>query len=234
MVGGKGTSIAMLRAIALAIGQIFHPSSIGVLAKVAALTVLVFALLGTGLFFLFDRWLMPMIGAAPDSLIAAVLGFGLAMLGAFFLFRAVAMVVIGLFTDGIVDAVEHDHYPDEAKVAHPIGLAAGLRLGLRSGLRAIGWNLLALPFYLALLITGVGTLLLVLAVNTLILGRDFEAMVAARHPSARAKPLSSSDRLLLGLVPAVLFVIPIVNLAAPIVGAALAVHLFHLRPRREP
>lgn len=224
----------MLRAIALAVGQIVHPSSLGVLAKVVVLTALVFALLGAGLFFLFDRWLMPMSGAQPDSWIAALLGFGLAMLGGFFLFRAVAMVVIGLFTDGIVDAVEHDHYPDEAQRAHPIGVAAGLRLGLRSGLRAVGWNLLALPVYLALLVTGVGTLLLVLAVNTLILGRDFEAMVAARHPSAGVKPLSSRDRLLLGLVPALLFVIPIVNLTAPIVGAALAVHLFHRRFRREP
>ena len=89
------------------------------------------------------------------------------------------------------------------------------------------WNLLAAPFYLLLLVTGVGTLVLVLLVNMLVLGRDLEAMVLARHPGMA--PLSARDRNLLGLVASALFVIPVVNLLAPVLGAAMAVHLLHGR-----
>ncbi len=221
----------MIRAIGLSLAQLFHPATLRVLLLVAVITAGLFIVLGGAMFALLDRWVLPAAGQG-DSALAAVLGIGTALLAGWFLFRAVAMAVAGLFTDRVVDAVERDDYPAAAASARPIGFMAGLRLGLRSALRAVGWNLLALPAYVALLVTGVGTLVLVVAVNTLILGRDFEEMVAARHPDRGPRPLRAADRLLLGLATSVMFIIPFANLAAPLFGASLAVHLFH-RPTRN-
>jgi CysZ protein len=109
-----------------------------------------------------------------------------------------------------------------------VGFGKGLAMGLRSALRALAWNLLASPLYLLLLFTAIGLPVALVLVNGLLLGRDLEAMVAARHPGA-VEPLSARDRNLLGFATAVLFVIPIANLFAPVFGAALAVHMVHGR-----
>ena len=77
------------------------------------------------------------------------------------------------------------------------------------------------------------TLLLFLAVNAMVLGRDLANMVAARHfdRAARRQWLAQNrgQRLLLGGITTALFLVPVVNLVAPVVGAAMATHLFHGR-----
>ena len=93
--------------------------------------------------------------------------------------------------------------------------------------RLIGGNLLALPIYILLLVTGIGTPIFALFVNGLLLGRDLEAMVLARHPDRPR--LDRPARWSLGLLSAASFVVPIANLLAPIVSAAMAVHMLHLR-----
>ena len=82
----------------------------------------------------------------------------------------------------------------------------------------IGGNLVALPFYILLLVTGVGTVLLALGVNALLLGRDLEAMVLARHPERPR--FDRPARWSLGLLSAASFMVPIANLLAPIASAA--------------
>ena len=216
----------IVRAFTLSLRQLNDARTFRLVALVAGLSLLVFALLGAALWAVLDQYVVPR-WFADASEFAALIALGLTILLGWFLFRAVAMAVMGLFTDGIVESVEEDHYPAVAASATPVSFARGAAMGLRSARRAIGWNLLAAPFYLLLLVTGVGTLVLALLVNMLLLGRDLEAMVLARHP--RMTPLSARDRNLLGLVAAALFMIPVVNLLAPVLGAAMAVHLLHGR-----
>ena len=97
--------------------------------------------------------------------------------------------------------------------------------------RTLGWNLVALPGYVLLLVTGVGTIGLFLAVNAYLLGRDLADMVEPRHPGL--PPIGRGNRWLMGLVSALLFLIPLVNLLAPIWSAAMAVHML-LGSRRKP
>lgn len=220
-----------MRAILLSLRQLAEPATLRLLLLTMLLTLLLFALFGAALWAGLSHWVMPRLHPTDDGTLAAALAVGGMVLAGWLLFRVVAMLVIGLFTDGIVASVEEAHYPQAAAQAHPVGVATGLRLGLRSARRAIGWNLLAAPFYLLLIVTGVGTLALALLVNAVLLGRDFEAMAAARHPAAGERPLTASQRWLLGGASAVLFVMPIANLVAPVFGAALAVHL--LNTRRE-
>ena len=219
-------NVMIVKAFSLALRQLGDARTFRLVAAVAGLSLLVFALLGAGLWVVLDQWLLPRWFPEAEGF-SALVALGLTVLLGWFLFRAVAMAVMGLFTDGIVESVEEDHYPAAAARATPVSFAHGVAMGLRSARRAIGWNLVAAPLYLLLLVTGVGTLALVLLVNMAVLGRDLEAMVLARHPGMA--PLSARDRNLMGLAASILFVIPVVNLLAPVLGAAMAVHLLHGR-----
>ena len=223
-----------MRAVLLSLRQLAEPATLRILLLTILLTLLLFALFGAALWVALRHLLLPRIAAADDGTLAAALAIGGMVIAGWLLFRAVAMLVIGLFTDGIVASVEEAHYPAAAAQARPVSLATGLRLGLRSARRAIGWNLLAAPFYLALLGTGIGPFALALLVNAVLLGRDFEAIAAARHPAAGERPLTASQRWLLGGASALLFVIPFANLVAPVFGAALAVHLLNSRRESMP
>ncbi len=225
--------------VMLAIRQLARPATLRLVLIVAALTLAIFAVLGVGIYAALGAALGWMVDWLDSSPLSGTLGaFDVAFLALlitlilfWLMFRAVAMAVMGLFADSIVAAVEEDHYPDAARAAVPVPFGTGLRMGLRSALRALGWNLAAMPAYVALIITGVGTLLLVVALNAFLLRRDLEAMVAARHPGA--PPLSRGQSWQLGLVSTAAFLIPFVNLLAPLFSAALAVHLFH-QPAKTP
>ncbi|WP_353205444.1 EI24 domain-containing protein, partial [Sphingomonas sp.] len=159
--------------------------------------------------------------------IALLIAFALAWL----LFRAVAVAVMGVFADEVVIAVERKHYPGVLAAARDVSLARGIGLGLRSAGRAILVNLALAPVYFLLLVTGVGTALLFFLVNGWLLGNDFGQMVAARHMDESMmrdwRKTGAVDRFALGVAGTALFMVPILNLFAPIIGAAMATHLFH-------
>ncbi len=218
----------VLTAALRAFPSIFHGAALRLLAKTLALTLILFALLATGLWWGFHG-LRLRFGWGGGGLAEAG-ATALVMIGAgWLLFRATAMAVMGLFADDIIEAVERENYPQAAATARPVGWGRSIRFALASIGRTIGWNLVALPLYILLLVTGVGTIGLFLAVNAYLLGRDMADMVEPRHP--RLPPLSGSSRWLMGLVSALLFLIPLVNLLAPIWSAAMAVHM--LLGRRE-
>ncbi|XVJ64550.1 MAG: hypothetical protein HEQ22_15315 [Sphingopyxis sp.] len=217
-----------LHALLLALRDLPHRRVLRVLVASLTWTMLLLGAAGTVLFaavrWALERWQW-LDGAALDM--AGVLA-ALALVAAgWLLFRAVAIVVIGLFADTIVADIEARHYPGAAARAVEVGWRGNVALAAASLARLALGNLAALPFYVLLLVTGVGTLLLALAVNALLLGRDLEAMVIARHPGHPR--LDRSARWSLGLLSAASFLVPVANLLAPILGAAMAVHMLHLR-----
>jgi uncharacterized protein involved in cysteine biosynthesis len=221
-----------VHALLLALRDLPSPRVLRILAASLALTLLVFVLAGAA-FFLGARWaLVHWQWLAGASLDLAGIVIILALIAAsWLLFRAVAIVVVGLFADGIVADIETRHYPAAARRAVDVGWRQNIRLALASLTRLILGNLVALPFYILLLVTGIGTLLLALAVNALLLGRDLEAMVLARHPGQPR--FDRSARWSLGLLSAASFLVPVANLLAPIAGAAMAVHMLHLGKRDD-
>ena len=92
-------------------------------------------------------------------------------------------------------------------------------------------GLLAIPVYLLLLFTGIGPLVLFVVVNGLAFGRDLAELAAARHgdrASRRAWVKSTrGEQALMGTLVSVMFLLPFVNLIAPVVGTAMAIHLFN-------
>ena len=225
----------MIRAFTLALGQLRDPRIVRVLAKSVLLSLLLFALAAT-----LVGWLLtgtnpcgwgPLdgqctVGGGAGAAVALLL----ALAGMWFLFPAVAIGVMGLFADEVVDAVEERHYPAAAAAARRPGTAEGIGLGLRSAGRLILWNLLAIPGYVLLLVTGIGPFLLFFAINAIALGRDLGEMVELRRHRGevlkRRLAATRVRRAALGLVVTFLFMIPFANLLAPVIGAAMATHLF--------
>jgi uncharacterized protein involved in cysteine biosynthesis len=112
-----------------------------------------------------------------------------------------------------------------------VPFARSLAMGLRSAFRVLLVNLLMVPVYIGLLVTGVGTAAAFFVVNGWLLGRDLGDMVAARHMDAAAmrgwRATTRASRFVLGLANTALFVVPILNIAAPVLGAAMATHFYH-------
>lgn len=221
-----------LHAFLLAIRDLSSPRVLAILAQSLALTLLLLALAGAAIFF-GARWALAEWGwlDAATRDMASVLVILALIAGSWLLFRAVAIIVISLFADGLVAEVEGRHYPAAASRAIDVGWGQSIRLALASLGRLIGGNLLALPLYILLLVTGIGTPALALIVNALLLGRDLEAIVLARHPDRPR--LGRSARWPLGLLSAASFVVPVANLLAPLLSAAMAVHMLHLGNTEE-
>jgi CysZ protein len=223
----------VLQSFLLALRQLGDPRILRILGKSFAVTLLLFALLGWAGWYALDR------GIALAGLGDGLFGWGdetrgllaliLTLLGGWLLWRVIAMAVIQFFADEVVQAVEARHYPAAAHTARQLGLRRELVIGLRGALRAVLANLAALPFALALLITGIGTALLFWAVNAVLLGRELQDMVWLRHQhdSADAAPPGRWPRFLLGGVVAGLMLLPVIQFLAPVLGAAAATHLIH-------
>ncbi|WP_085810684.1 EI24 domain-containing protein [Sphingomonas sp. TZW2008] len=221
----------MFGAFARSLAQLGDRPILAVLAKSLALTLAIFALLGAGIWWGLDIWLA---GSRWGGTLASVGALVVTLHVLWLLFRAVAIAVIGLFADTVVAAVERRHYPAALARAREIPLHRAARMGIGSAARFVAINLLLAPLYLILLATGVGTAALFLGVNAWLLGRDLGDMVAARHLPPEALPgwrrATTARRFLLGLAVTLLFLVPFLNFLAPVIGAAMATHLFHRSP----
>ena len=220
----------MLRAFALAFGQLGDRRILAILGKSVAITLAAFALLGW-LGWLALGWALEGYSAQGLETLRAFLAAVLTLIAGWLLFRLVALAVLQLFGDEVVRAVEARHYPAAAAAARPLGWREELRVGGRSLLRALGYNVAALPVALLLLATAIGPALLFAAVNAVLLGRELSEMVALRHRDAASEaPLPGfASRAALGAIVVALLSVPFVNLLAPVLGAAAATHLVHRR-----
>ncbi len=230
----------MIRALLLAFDDLGDRRVLAILVRSLLVTLLIFVVLGVALGFALKGFDPCGLIADDDScpLGGSTSGFGAFLLTAvlgWFLFPAIAIGVISAYMDRIVAVVEARHYPQALASARPLGLAQGAWLGLRSSLRVILYNLVASPFYLLLLVTGVGTILLFVAVNGVAFGRDLGEMVASRHGDRASRKAwlgaTKGQRAALGAIVTGVFLVPIVNLIAPVLGAAMATHLYHGRNR---
>lgn len=222
----------MLRALFLSIRQLGDRPILIVLLKSLLLTLAVLATLGVGLWFavhaLAAAWL-----DEDGSELAATIAVLASLALAWVIFRAVAIAVVGLFGDQIVVAVEKRHYPAVLATARDVPFGRALAMGLGSASRALLANLILIPAYLLLLVTGIGAPALFFIANGWLLGRDLTDMVAARHTDGAAmkawRAESALGRFGLGLVVTFMLSVPGLNLIAPVLGAAMATHLFHGR-----
>lgn len=224
----------VLSALGKALGQMIDPAVLRVLVKTIAVTLLVFAALGIGLYFALV-WAFEQLGWSQGGLAEAAAAALLAILATWLLFRIVALAVLQFFADEIVAAVEARHYPHLAKHAKALPFHRDIANSLRGAGRALAFNMIALPVAAILFFTAVGPAIVFLIVNAMLLGRELTDMAWLRHCEGDIKgnPVPSLERIVLGGAIAGLMLVPLVNLIAPVIGAAAGTHVTHRRLARR-
>lgn len=220
--------LAVIAALAKALGQLFDPAVLLVLVKTVAVTVLVFVALGVGLYYALI-WIGTEFSVSSTGMAEAAAATLTALLASWLLFRIVALAVMQLFADEIVAAVEKRHYPEAAATAKALPLHRDIANSLQGAGRALLFNALALPIAGLLLFTAIGPAVVFLLINAVLLGRELTDMAWLRHCDGDVKgnPVSGMERVLLGGAIAGVMLVPFANLLAPVIGAAAGTHLMH-------
>ncbi|MGE0237707.1 MAG: sulfate transporter family protein [Parvibaculaceae bacterium] len=212
----------MIKAAFTALGDVLSPDFRSVLFKAIGLAVLLLIAVVTGAVLLLD-----MLKLAPwgwgNAVIEVAAGLGLTVL-AFFMIPPVTAIFAGLYLDRIAGLVERKHYPKDMPGRELPTVKAAL-LGLQFGLIVLIVNLAVLP----MLLFGIGAIALLIA-NAYLLSREYFEMAAMRHmPAEEAKLLrreNSTQIFAAGLIPAVLALVPLVNLTMPLFATSYFVHIF--------
>jgi CysZ protein len=227
----------MLDAAAKALSQILSPPMRSILWRSIGLALVLVAVLAIALQRLLswfatygEGWVEAMLGPdfhTPLNLLSWVLsiaaGLGV-VLGGIFLMPAITSLIAGFFVDDVGDLVEREYYPAEQPGrALPITLA--MIEGVKVALLTILIYLIALPF---VLVAGAGFLVFFIATAWL-LGKQYFELAAMRfRPAAEAKLMRKDHAATIftaGALIAAFVSIPIVNLATPLFGMALMVHM---------
>jgi CysZ protein len=228
----------MVDAAVKALAQTLSPPFRTVLLKSVALALALLVLLGIGLHRLLvllaswgEAWTQSLLGQVAHTLLVVLswmltIAAGLGVVaGAIFLMPAVTSLVASFFSDEIALEVERTHYPDEP-AGRPLPVARAVFEGSKTAAAAIGIYLLAVPF---LLVAGLGVIIFFLA-SAFLLGREYFELAAMRHVSpVEARQLRIQNQrtvLMAGGLIAAFVAIPIVNLATPLFGTALMVHVY--------
>ena len=170
-----------------------------------------------------------------DSIVRFLGGLAVGLI-ALLLFPSFAMAIQGLLLEDVTQAVESRHYPD---LPEPRPQSWG-ELAMSTGrivLVAVAVNAVMLPLYLALTFVPPLNFALFYLVNGWLLGREYFESVALRRmppPAARAFRLANRGHVwLAGALIAFLFSIPVLNLAAPVIGTGFMLHRFEALRARD-
>jgi uncharacterized protein involved in cysteine biosynthesis len=227
----------MFDAAGKALAQMFTPPMRAILLKSVGLALAVIVVFGIALQRLLvwlagsgEQWAQGALGPTSQTplhvlfwIVSIAASFGI-IVGAVFLMPAVSSFVASFFVDDIAEEVERAYYGDEPP-GHIVPLPRAVLEGLKTAGLAIIVYLLALPF---LFVAGLGVLIFFLAAAYL-LSREYFELAAMRFRSpAEAKAMRRAYRgtvFASGLLIALFVSIPIVNLATPLFGMAMMVHL---------
>lgn len=168
------------------------------------------------------------IGVGAEGWAMAALAIPMLFVVFYFLFPPIARVVMGIMTDDIMDAVEEDYYPHNL-ATREISNTENVIHALKFGIVVLVVNLIALIPYILLLMTGFGTIILYLLINGYLIGREYMESAALRHmPAKDVKIFRNRHRgkmMMGGMANAAMFLIPVLNIAAPIIGTAIMTHI---------
>lgn len=214
----------MGRALSLAVADAFAPAERRLLLLTVAGTVVLLLALWLGASLLLAA--LHVTGLHWLDLAIEVLGSAAALFVAWLILPSMSILFLGFFLDRIIASIESRHYPG-LPPPRPIGIGPSLASALRLALLGLALNLLAIPLYLFLPVANIA---IYLGINGYLVGREyFEAVACRRLARPRVKSLWHRRRWRLsiaGAIVAFLLSIPLVNLAAPIVGVAFMLHLF--------
>lgn len=212
----------MLTAFLRALGDLRSPDFRSVLFKAIGLALALFVaifLAVEGVFWFLTFFPYPWLETLAG--IGAALGLLVAF---FFLMAPVTAMFAGLYLDEIAAKVETAHYAADGP-GQPLPLVKALRFSLQFGLLVLAVNILALP----MVFTGFGAIVLI-TINAYLLSREYFEMAAMRFmDAAEAKQMRKENAVNIfaaGFIPALMALVPIVNLVVPLFSTAYFVHIF--------
>jgi uncharacterized protein involved in cysteine biosynthesis len=219
-----------------------------VLLKTLLLSVLCFAALAAGGFWLLHHllapggvldWVSGTLGSVPAMVLgytAGVAGSLLAVVSALWLFLPVAVVIASLFMEPVCRAVERRWYPG-LPPAQGAGLWPQLWEGFVIGMQVLGLSLFSL--IISLLVPGIGAVL-GWVITAWAIGRGLFTTVAMRRLTRRealaAYRVRRTGVLVQGAVLTLAGTLPLINFLLPVLGPAVMVHtlLMGARPQAWP
>jgi len=212
----------MISAFFKALGDLLSAEFRSVLFKAVGLTLALFVALLVAVEIILS--VLTLISWPWAETLLAI-GTGLVLVVAFFFLMApVTAIFAGLFLDDIALRVEARHYPQDAR-GTPLTIARSLVIALQFAAVVLAVNLAILP----LVFTGIGAAVLI-AANAYLIGREYFEMVAMRHmPIYEARELRKQNTPVIfvaGVIPAVLSLVPLLNLAVPLFATSYFVHIF--------
>jgi len=206
----------MVRALLLAVAQLFSGPILGVLGAVVMLSAACFALLWLAIGYLLSH-------VVPDVWFASAFGGVTTLVIAWFLLPGVTGAMVGLFLERVADIVEREHYPDLPPAAG-LGFGEALWASARFLAVVLGANVLLL----ALLFLPPAYVVLWFVVNGYLLGREYtELVLMRRNRRAEADAIRRRHRLewlVAGAGFAATAALPLCNLVLPVVATAFMVH----------
>ena len=225
------TEHGMLIALFRAFSASFSPPLRKVMALSLAIAVLSFLVLWVVV--AFSLRYLPTLGWRPVNWLIDLLGVVGAALLSWLLFPAVVTLIMGFFLEQVAAAVEATDYPGRGpprrQSVHEI-VVSGARLMLLT----IALNLLALPVYL--LLPGLN-IAVFLVLNGYLFGRGYFEVVALRRldidATAAVRHRFSGRVFYGGVMIAGMFLVPLLNLVAPVIATAFMVHVFEALQSRE-
>jgi CysZ protein len=212
----------MFSAAFKALGDVLSPEFRSVLWRAIGLSLALFLLIFASVQSVF--WFLTLVPWPwLESLLA--IGAGLVLIVAFiFLMAPVTSLFAGLYLDNIAAKVERLHYPND-RPGVPLAGFKAIITAIQFGLIVLVANVLALP----MIFLGFGIIVL-FVINAYLLSREYFEMVAMRFmPPEEAKEfrrVNAVNVFIAGFLPAVLSIIPFVNLLVPLFSTSYFVHLF--------
>jgi CysZ protein len=158
-----------------------------------------------------------------ETLIEVVASLGIVVL-AVFLMAPVSAFFAGFFLDRVAGLVERRHYPLDPP-GRELPFARAIVIAVQFGLLVLALNILLLPSFFF----GIGAITMIIA-NAYLLSREYFEMAAMRHMAvadARQMRKANSPQIFFaGLLPALLAIVPVVNIVVPLFATSYFVHIF--------
>jgi uncharacterized protein involved in cysteine biosynthesis len=211
----------MIRDLARSFGALTDPRARGVVWLGIGLSILTLALLTLGVDALLGRLAATGYGWLDRTV--EILGTVGTLIVAWLFFPSVVVAVSSLFLERVVDLTEERYYPG-LPAPRPVPMVEQVLSALRLLGISLLLNLLVVPLYLLPAISLVVWILL----NGYLVGREYFELVAQRQMAPEALgPARRKARWTFwsgGAVIAFLLAVPLLNLAAPVIGAAFMTH----------
>ena len=146
------------------------------------------------------------------------------------LFPLVMPIILVFFLDSITASVEEKHYKT-IRVMRQQPLIEALRISVKFSMLSILVNILVCPIYIFFFFLAPINMIIFYILNGYLFGREYFELVTYRRLDPgminQLKKSKKNQIFIFGVITTFLATLPIINLIAPVLGAATMVHLFY-------